>query len=505
MRSLTEQFAHKIKGVLSCYDRVVITGTVPHICYSKGMTTWLYTHGIRIFDFPQYADKIREKIRLNAEQIAKGNGIEIEHINKQHIRKEDRVKKVIEKRGHHPGLVHIISTMETCESYKPWHDKTTHNTFLKPNTSKCLHYYFYFIDETLGLCYVRVPTWCPFRLQIYFNGHHWLASELDKLNLHHVLLDNAFIEMEDFNEGQRLADKFNIKELHGLLDSFSQRFCPVHEIFGEQYHWSIMQAEYATDIVFKDQVTLKQLYDELVKTAIHTVKPDNIATFLGRKLVSQYHGEMGNRYNIRLEGTRIKHSMGDASIKMYDKFQQILRIETTVNRVSFFKYYRTVEHRNGEKTKKFATMKKNIYSLSPLKDILKASNKRYLEFISGFCIELDGRNRLDHISAPVKENGRSYKGFNLFDKFDLYLLETVARGEHCIRGFQNKSLKRFLPGKTCAQISRLLKRLRLHGLIKKIAGTYKYYLTNLGKRLIVTSLRIKEYVIVPSLCPSFVQ
>jgi hypothetical protein len=42
---------------------------------------------------------------------------------------------------------------------------------LRPDTGKCLHYYFYFIDAELGLIYLRVPTWCPFRLQFYCNGH----------------------------------------------------------------------------------------------------------------------------------------------------------------------------------------------------------------------------------------------------------------------------------------------------------------------------------------------
>ena len=35
-------------------------------------------------------------------------------------------------------------------------------------------YYFYFIDEDYGLCYLRVPTWAPFRLQFYCNAHNWL-------------------------------------------------------------------------------------------------------------------------------------------------------------------------------------------------------------------------------------------------------------------------------------------------------------------------------------------
>ena len=76
------------------------------------------------------------------------------------------------------------------------------------------------------------------------------------------------------------------------------------------------------------------------------MKPD-IATFLGRKLNGNYQDEMGNRFNTRIEGMRIKHTMGPVSIKMYDKFRLILRIETTVVNVSFFKHYREVEHKNA--------------------------------------------------------------------------------------------------------------------------------------------------------------
>ena len=499
MSLLTEKYRNKITGILSCFDRMIITGTLPHICFAQGMTAWLYAHAIRIFDYPKFADSLRHKIRENAERLAKENHLEIEHINKKNIRKEDRVQKILKERGYEPGLVHIISAMETCESYKPWHDKITHKTFLKPNTSKCLHYYFYFIDETLGLCYVRVPTWCPFRLQIYFNGHAWLASQLDRRHIRYKLIDNAFDDIDDFEQAQQLADQLNVKVLHQLLDKYARLFCPVQETFQQHYHWSIMQAEYATDIVFKQQDDLKTLYDELIKTAIHTVKPDNIATFLGQKLHSNHKVELGNRYNIRLEGCRIKHTMGSVSIKMYDKFQKILRIETTVNDVSFFRHYRTVEHRDGTKTQKLAPMKKNIYSLVPLKDELTASNKRYLQFISSFQIQLHGRHRLDKISRPVRENGRNYRGFNFFDRDDLKLLLVISRGEFTIHGFQNKHIKKYFPDESCAQLSRLLKRLRLHGLIKRIGRTYKYYLTSLGKRLIAAALRLKEFVLIPNL------
>ena len=83
-------------------------------------------------------------------------------------------------RGDAPGLVHVISAMQACPSYRPWHDKAGGKTYLRGDTGKCLHYYFYIIDQALGLCYLRVPTWAPFGVQLYCNGHSILASALKR-------------------------------------------------------------------------------------------------------------------------------------------------------------------------------------------------------------------------------------------------------------------------------------------------------------------------------------
>src|ERR1700675_1774501 len=87
-QSLTERYDDRIAGVLSCYDRVVITGTVPVICYAEGMTGFLRANGIRIFDYPQFAQTLRDRVRDSAASLAASAGIAIEHIAKSHIRKE---------------------------------------------------------------------------------------------------------------------------------------------------------------------------------------------------------------------------------------------------------------------------------------------------------------------------------------------------------------------------------------------------------------------------------
>ena len=72
------------------------------------------------------------------------------------------------------------------------YDKSTGRSYLINDWSKCLHYYFYFIDEDLGLCFLRVATWCPFGLKFYFNGHNLLASKLRKAGIEFTMIDNAF-------------------------------------------------------------------------------------------------------------------------------------------------------------------------------------------------------------------------------------------------------------------------------------------------------------------------
>jgi hypothetical protein len=440
----------------------------------------MYQNEVRIFDYPKFAEPFKDAIRANAERIAKEHGVEIEFIRKAGVRKESVISEKIEKRGDHPGIVHIISAMETCNTFKPWHDKTTGKTFLRPDQSKCLHYYFYFIDQQVGLGYVRVPTWCPFRLQVYINGHNLLATELKQAGIKYTMIDNAFDSLEDASKAQELSDNISIEKLHRKLEEFAWQFCPVYKDFNLRYHWSVMQAEYATDIVFKKQEDLQQIYSELIATAIHTVKPENIATFLGQKLDPRYQGEVGNNYNVRIEGSRIKHTMGSVSIKMYDKFCKILRIETTSNDISFFKHFREVVHRDGSTSHAMASLKKNIYNLAFLADNLKSSNKRYLEFISAFDNKKVGRNRLEKITSSKNDNNRNYKGFNFFSNDDLSILRAIVRGEFNINGFRNKHLRKLLGFKGC-KISRLIKRLRVHGLIKKASDSYKYYITKIRK------------------------
>jgi hypothetical protein len=498
-QSLTERYDGRIAGVLSCYDRVVITGTVPVICYAEGMTRYLHANGIGIFDYPRFALELRDRIRGRAASLAAEAGVTIEHIAKNHIRKEAVVSQVLAQRGEHPGLVHIISAMEACDSYQPWHDKATGRNFVRPSSGKCLHYYFYFMDADLGLIYLRVPTWSPFRLQFYGNGHSRLARQLTAEGIGFTLADNAFLRIDDWQRAQDLADGFSPDLLHRVLDRYAEQCCPVSDVFGQSYHWSLMQVEYATDLAFRSAATLGPLYEQLVRQSVLSVKAEHIATFLGRQITPQLAQEVGSQFSTRIEGTCVKHRFGKSSIKMYDKAGIVLRIETTANDVSFFKHHRKVEHRDGPPTRDLAPVKKSIYSLIDLGEIMLGCNRRYLAHLSALDDFSGGVRALDRITRPRTVGDKTVKGINFFAPGDHALLHALQDPKITIAGIRRGDLLPDLGIFSPAQLSRQLRRLLDLGVIKRVRGSYRYYLTKAGRAATAAAERVIQAVIIPQM------
>jgi hypothetical protein len=497
--ALIERYDDRIAGVLSCYDRVVVTGTLPTVCYADGMTRFLYANQIRIFDYPVFAMTLRDRVRAAATSLAAEAGIAIEHVSQGHVREEAIVAKVLEQRGDRPGPVHVISAMEACDAYKPWHDKQTHKTYLRPDSGKCLHYYFYVMDAELGLVYLRVPTWAPFRLQFYCNGHSWLARRLAAAGTGFTMADNAFVRIDDWRRAQELADAFSPDLPHRVLDRYAAQCCPVLEVFGQTCHWSPMQVEYATDPVFRSAATLGPLYEQLTRQSVLSVKAEQIATFLGRQIAPQLARELGSRFSTRIEGTCIEHRFGDASIKMYDKFRQILRIETTTNDVSFFKHHRKVEHRDRPATRELAPVKKNIYSPIDLRQILFGCNRRYLEHLSALDDFSAGVRALDRLTKPRRVADKTVKGIDFFDPVDNAPLHALQDPRVDIAGIRRADLMELLEQLSPAQLSRQIRRLRDIGAIERVAGTYRYYLTRIGRGATAALCHVTQSVLIPAL------
>lgn len=89
------------------------------------------------------------------------------------------------------------------------------------------------------------------------------------------------------------------------------------------------------------------------------------------------------------------------------------------------------------------------------------------------------------------KGGRRFRALRLNDPADLALLDAVSRGEFAPAGFRNRDLRNLihrLPAdathrdqrRLSAKVSRQLRLLRAHGVIRKIPKTHRYRLTANG-------------------------
>lgn len=502
MTDLLERYADRIVGCLSCFDRVIIWGTLVRVSHAAGLCQRLKDLGISLQQFTEYAITLRDSLEQHLVQLAETEGVAIEYLRSARaVRKEERVQEVLAQRGDHPGLVHLFAVVEPARVFEVRQGRSG-GPHLVARRGKCKQYYLYFLDPQFGLCHLRISTWLPFWVQFYGNGHAWLARALAREGVSFTLVDNAFTACGDWPRAQALADAFPVKELHQALDGWMERYCPVFRTLEPGgYHWSITQAEYATDVVFRSPAALRTLYEELRRHAIHTVRAEDIATFLQHRLPPDLRAaEIGSNLRTTLEGTRVRHQWSrDVSLKLYDKHGVMLRIETTTSDVSFFRHHREVVHRDGTSSLKLAPMQKTIYSLPLLGKCLAACNRRYLAFLSALAEVTPGLESVERLAEPVREHERSYRGFNLFARSDLELFVALTRGEWCIRGFKNADLRRLLPTASRSQLSHLLRRLRLHQLIERVTKGYRYRLTEMGQRVVTAALRLRQFQVAPAL------
>jgi hypothetical protein len=245
--------------------------------------------------------------------------------------------------------------------------------------------------------------------------------------------------------------------------------------------------------MFKSVEDLDALYPSLIHHAMRVCDSSSVMKYLGRRsLAGTFPAEVISDYRRRYEGIRVKHSVNRNSVKMYNKSGSILRIETTINNTRDFKVFRHPDD-NEDRPASWQKMRKGASDLHRRCEVSDKCNERYADALASAQIQ----ERLKELVSPacnrIKKNGKSYRGLNPWQEQDYKLLTFLARGENTICGFRNKDLRKWLyPGsdklekeeqkKYSGKVTRLIKLLRVHGLIKKVAKENRYVLTAKGQK-----------------------
>lgn len=497
---LLARYSSALVGSLRCFDRVIMHGTLIDVAHPGALLVSMAAAGFKPRDLARFAQPITVKVRDHIIGLAHQEGVEIEVVTRKNFRQEDRVAEILKVRGTHPGLVHIFAVKESATVFDTRHARADGYAQVIARRGACMHYYLYWMDPMLGLIHVRVPTWLPLRLQVYFNGHSWLANQLQAAGIDYQLFDNALGQCGDWKRAQELADGLAPRDLHEKLKELTEACCPASKQFRNGYHWCLTQVEYAQDLVFKTQPAVDQLFEELARQAMLAIKVEDVARFLGKRLPLGHDTQVNSHLGRRHAGLRLKHSFGPASVKVYNKPGGILRLEMTTYDVSFFRHYRQVVHQDGTQEQCLAAMKKSIYSLRDLAQLMQAGVKRYSQWLASLREHTAGQKDTTRLGQPAHDKqGRSYRGFNPFLEEDEQVLQILLRGEHALAGLTARRLRTVLGGWKRGRIHRLLKRFRLHGLLRRVGHTYTYHLTALARRVVSAVLDVKNNLMVPQL------
>ena len=491
-----------IVGSLTTFDRMIFKGHLTTFYPNGAFARFLNRQGVLLKDFKPYVETISQQIKQHAEQLAAHAGRPFRYLESpmtakngqgkealaQQIAAEDHVKE---------GLICVFYTLEPCSTFTVRGNHQTHKLEVVRRRSKCLHFYFYYLDAALGFIHIRLQSWFPFQVQVYVNGRECLSRYLDQQGIAYERYDNTFTRIEDVAVAQSFCEKFAHFEWPPLLHALAARVNPILNIiqvagFGS-YYWVADQCELATDIMFKDRASLEALLPDLFEQAILQTACTDVLRFLGRKLHGNFQGEVTSSLKKRPEGWRAKHSMKRNSLKVYDK-SSVLRVETTINNPSEFKICRQTE--DGQL--RWMPMRKGVSNLYRYAEVGLQANQRYLEHLAQAKLKSKAIPHLDDLCRSHTQDGKRFARFNPLRDDDRNLFAAVLSGEFTLNGFRNHDLCAKLyvqpaasdkEGKQrCIRISRLIAKMRGHGLVAKVKGARLYRITKLGSQVLFAVL-----------------
>jgi hypothetical protein len=502
MQQFIEKFGDRILGTLSGFDRLVLRGSPRRLDYSyydaargivvaRGMEEFLWQNGILFKNYGDYVKKVSDQVKRAALQPYRDAGLPILPLWQADADKNACARQIAAERGITSGPVCVLSAMEPCPTLDYVKSK------IARRKRPCHVLYQYRQDERFGWMYARIQTWFPFHIQIGLNGREWLARQMSGIGMKYRQVDNCFTWIEDYPRAQQLMNQQLETDWVETLNAFAQQLNPLHEeIFAKyptEYYWTCFQSEWATDIVFRKVEELKRLMRVLIPHGMLSFNSSDVLRFFGKRttkagqIPANFHGELQTSYKQYHEGERVKFWMNGNSAKLYDKADSlegaVLRAgETTINNVAVFQTYRPKEGGPADDLQ-WRKMRKGIADLHRRAEVSQQTNNRLIDAMASVDDSRTLEELTSAIQQPVKWKGRRVRALKPLGD-DKPLLEAINHGDFLVSRFRNRDLQEILfdgpapspreQRRRSAAISRKLRMLRAHGLIRKVPHTHLY-------------------------------
>ena len=351
-----------------------------------------------------------------------------------------------------------------------------------------------------GFLNLRIQTWLPFQVQFALNGREWLGRQLDKTSGGYQRSGNKFLSIENLSHAQVCLDRQVRTDWPRTLNRLLPIIFPTrHHTLGKglEYYWTLWQSEWATDLLFQDAQVGQSTMEQLLRHALMTGTSERVMRYLARPLTSEGkpYASCSSDVQTRIceyhDGIRIKHWADKNSTKIYNE-QNVVRFETTINDPSKFRVMRAKQGASAKAPKERLPMRKGVADIAQRAAISHDVNKRVMDHVATFTDPTPLIDLVAPVSRGFTRNGRRTRALDLLGK-DRELLMAIADPRFSVNGVSNPALrselaqlgwgKEYTTKQLSARISRHLRLLHDHRIIRKMPRQHRYQLTEEGRKM----------------------
>jgi hypothetical protein len=496
-QSVSDVLRHHVTLEVEGIDRMYLNAIVPVLQTEGGISWFFRKHRGHAFASSALMAPMTRAFVDALEGWAQSEKLDLVTFEKKQ-RKDDVAAEYRERYRGEEGVLFVGKAQEKVSVFRTQRRKNPETgasyAWLYRSTAVVNQYYIYAIDRDFGPFFLKFCSYFPYNAKLCINGHEYAKRQLDRRGIAYEALDNGILTCEQPAVLQKICDELSAQRIDTLFRKWLRRvphpFKAKDRAAGIRYQLSILQAEFSLTQVLDRPVTGRIFFEEVIRENLDIGRPDHVQLIFQRRIMRKGPKATPGRFRTRVITEGVYPSLHvdykSARIKQYHKEGRALRTETTINNCRDF------------------DIGKRLHNLPALREVGFRANRRLLDVqrISHDCFI--GEDGFHSIQTPRVVAQQRASALRFEDERVQTLLHALVLFRLLPNGFYNRDLRERLEplrgrNTTPGSVTYDLRRLRLHGLIRRIPGTRRYETTERGLRYALFFTRSYDRLFRPGL------
>jgi hypothetical protein len=473
---LRDHVTLEVEGI----DRMYLNAVVPLLQSERGIAWFFREYRGHAFASSALMAPMTRAFVQSLEDFARSERLDMVTFEKKQ-RKDDVAAEYRARFRGEEGVLFVGKAQEKASVFRTERRKNPKTgasyAWLYRSTGMVNQYYFYAIDRDFGPFFLKFCSYFPYNAKLCINGHEYAKRQLDHRGIGYEALDNGVLSCKQPAVLQRICDELSAEKIEALFRKWLRRlphpFSAKDRAAGIRYDLSILQAEFSLTQVLDRPVTGRVFFEEVIRENLDIGRPDQVQLIFERKILRKGPNATPGRFRTRVITEGVYPSLHvdykATRIKQYHKEGRALRTETTINDTRDFR------------------IGKRLHNLPALREVGFRANRRLLDVqqISHDCSI--GEHAFHAIQRPRVVAEQRASALRFEDERVQALLHALVLFRLLPDGFSNADLRERLEPlrgqrTTPGAVTYDLRRLRLHGFLRRIPRTHRYQVTDRGLR-----------------------